>query len=184
MSKAQKELKEMYRYILERDCWKDKSMVDYCMKECSQVVVLSNGEFTVLNKPAIDTKFCFGYGYYNNDYEEAAAMARHASTNESYFINENLKQITGHIEDLENYDIYFSNRYYNQPEGSPYVTIRKIKKYDDANTDNMRKATPEEIEILKQAYNEELEKFKKRLNIYLKRYGLSKVRTWTYNSWD
>ena len=43
-----------------------------------------------------------------------------------------------------------------------------------------RPLTTEEIDIVIEAYKKARAAFEKRLNTYLKRYGMSKVETWTY----
>ena len=44
----------------------------------------------------------------------------------------------------------------------------------------IREATKEDLLLIIEVYKQQIENFKKRLNTYLKRYGLSKLRTWTY----
>ena len=58
-------------------------------------------------------------------------------------------------------------------------------KYDyqvDPKRDNFRKPTNDELQSIIKAYESEVKTFEKRLQTYLKRYGLSKLRTWTYLS--
>ena len=44
----------------------------------------------------------------------------------------------------------------------------------------IREATKEDLILIIEVYKQQIENFKKRLNTYLKRYGLSKLTTWTY----
>ena len=46
--------------------------------------------------------------------------------------------------------------------------------------ENCKVATKEEIQIILAAYKEAMETHEKRVNTYLKKYGMSNVRTWTY----
>ena len=44
----------------------------------------------------------------------------------------------------------------------------------------IREATKEDLLLIIEVYKQQIQNFKKRLNTYLKRYGLSKLTTWTY----
>ena len=45
---------------------------------------------------------------------------------------------------------------------------------------NAQEATIEDIKLILETLEAEKAKFLKRLNTYLKRYGLSKIHSWTY----
>ena len=40
--------------------WKDRRMVDYCVKKASAVAELPGGYIVVVEKQPIETRFCFG----------------------------------------------------------------------------------------------------------------------------
>ena len=44
----------------------------------------------------------------------------------------------------------------------------------------IKEANKEDLFLIIEVYKQQIENFKKRLNTYLKRYGLSKLTTWTY----
>ena len=95
--------------ILTNEVWqKSPKMVDYCMKKTAYIIPLDNEDIATIDKPDIETSFCFGYGYCGvsdeEDYQDAAKMASHARTNQDYFINENLKGINELLEALRSND--------------------------------------------------------------------------------
>ena len=151
--------------------------------------------------PRIQTRFCFGHGYCGVSTQEeendAANMAHYAATNEQYFIDENLRGINEKIADLQeilNHDyasecVVIENNLRNTQE----VFYQRALYFEHENkyidnyycghniTDQViRKLTKDEIQLLIDALNEIKADFTKRLNSYLKRYGLSKIDTWTY----
>ena len=54
------------------------------------------------------------------------------------------------------------------------------RRTEETVTEDMHKLTEDECELLYYTARAEQEKFEKRLNTYLKRYGLSKCHYWTY----
>ena len=188
--------KQKLQDILTNEVWqKSPKMVDYCMKQAAYIIPLDNDDIATIDKPDIETSFCFGYGYCGvsdeEDYQDAAKMASHARTNQDYFINENLKGINEMLEALRSNDnkVYKFIHYNPSPDNSHLKEFTIIDKWTNPNEDihyrYLRSLTEcsdqERAEIIK-GYEEVKEKFVKRLNTYLKRYGLSKIRSWTYLS--
>lgn len=66
--------------------------------------------------------------------------------------------------------------------GSAYLTELPGREFDTWNRgeNDYRVATAEEIDIILAAYQRAKEAHEKKVNAYLKRYGLSKVYSWTY----
>lgn len=187
--KTQKELKEMYKNILKNEIWDSERMVNYCLKEADYIVELENGDIVTIDKPRIEKDFCFGYSdsrYDTEDYDRANDMAHHAKTNEDYFMKENLKEINRMIDKLEgkersNYKFYIRIPYTGQPDNSKLKSIQQLDNYYDAN--KIKECQILEGENLKrviEGYKVVKANFEKRLKTYLKRYGLSKVRSWSY----
>ena len=182
---TQNKLREEYKILL-KEYWTENSvMVDYCLKECDLLVKLDNGKIVAIEKPSIQTNFCFGYRLSKGDTEEfdnANAMARHAESSQDYFIKENLTGLYEWVSTLSDssIDLYLINQYYSQTND----TLKKIAnfKYRATPIDNPEytPVTDSQREVLITAYKEEIKRFTKRLNTYLKRYGMSKVRTWSY----
>ena len=173
----------------------NQHMVDFCVGKTDVVVKLRGKYLFPVDKPSIETRFCFGYGYCGVSDEEdcrgAANMAQHARTNEGYFIRENMKQIMGKIEALNNsgYIALIRGHYITK---SNLVDIEYFHDYGTEGQLNGVIARYQEKgdiaflmedsdkAIIMQAYEEAKQHFEKRLKTYLKRYGLSKVHSWTY----
>jgi hypothetical protein len=157
-------------------------MFEYCCKKLSNEMYLDNGGYLTVDKPDIETRFCFGYSvsrYDTEDFDRANNMARHASESEEYFLNENLKELRSIIEGLDKNRVLFFKQYTGGAELYHwcYDTFRNRENYSNL---ELIECSDRELESLRQLYKEELTKFEKRLHTYLKRYGMSKIRTWSY----
>lgn len=191
----QKELKGRYMAIICSDVWPNStSMQKYAEKNFSVGVELDNDDLYVITKPSIQTSFCFGYGYCGRsdeeDWQGARDMADHASRDTRYFMEENLKELNERIELLrdDHYVGYKYLAYSGQPEGSHLKTYSLCRTWDGpeeatwrwSNCRQVEKLSERERAALIEGYETAKQLFTKRLNTYLKRYGLSKLNTWTY----
>lgn len=176
--------------------WDSARMIDFCCGEISRAAWLPNGMLFVWKKPKIETSFCFGYSdsrYDTEDYDRANRMAEHAGNSEEYFKSENLKDFNAVIEAFNgNGEGYYRNRRpYVRRES--YISVGdlnlcsvswyrpwELEELHDGERERLREASDAELEIIIAGYKEEREAFEKRLNAYLKRYGMSKVRSWSY----
>ncbi len=199
----QKELIEKYAQLYGGD---NKKSVDYMRGAVVYVIELDDGTLYAIDKPTIKKDFCFNRDYNGMYCEEternAEAMAHHARTQESYFINQNM---AGLLEQLKRFDVdsitdgddYYLQRYrYKKPyaHNGQYGTdgIAWIEFVDDyANSDKeraeatekgFRPLTDNEIKKIIVAYKFVIEQHKKRIGAYLKRYGLNHLNVWTYYS--
>lgn len=159
-----------------------------------------DNHFLMFKKPTIQTRFCFGYGCngieLDGDYEAAREQEKQINNDKQKFINENLKELNKNIKDLQKFiDNFFDNK--NSCFSCRYNKIFICKNsYGHLaylawsfNFDNIRdkeaiikEATKEDLLLIIEVYKQQVENFKKRLNTYLKKYGLSKLHTWTYLS--
>ena len=191
---TQKELKELYQKEAAA-YWKDKSMTDYCVKKAAYIVELEDGKYTIIDKPTISKDFCFGYGYCGvsteEDYQDAANMAKYARIETDYFMDYNLRGLNEAISNLkdDNLEVYSFVGYNGQDVDTKRRSFRITELWDNPeykpfawNVPDLKKLTDQERKALLAGYEEVKKAFVKRLNTYLKRYGLSKVRTWTYLS--
>lgn len=194
----QKKLKEKYMDIICKEVWVDSvQMQEYARKKCEYVVELSNGTIIDIDKPSIETNFCFGYGMYARSTDEeiasADACAENAKTNTDYFIEENMKQITDNIAILKETltgktEVYTFVRYDGAPDTSSLMGWKVCKIWDNpenepwqwSNLRTVRKLGNDDIQRIIVGYEEVGKRFRKRLQTYLKRYGLSKLNVWTY----
>lgn len=196
--RTQKELKEKYMNIIKTEVWQDSErMQEYARKQCDYVVELSNGKIIDIEKPRIKKDFCFGMGMYatytQEEFEAAEDLAENARSNVEYFINENMKQITEKIGYLKEAldgkkEVYTYVHYSGQPEDSDLVAYNSVRICDNpeyaplrwSNLQSVKKLTNEDIQAIIDGLEEVAKKFMKRLNTYLKRYGLEKLNVWTY----
>ena len=194
---TQKELKAVYTEDLKK-AWDTDEMVKHCSKSTA-FVIEHDGALYGIEKPRIETSFCFGYGINgisdSEQEQEAEAMAETAQKSADYFISQNLKIIDEWIERLNEilddmgknwaegshprYMIATGEKYTGQQEDC------KLRYYSIVNTFNevVHGEICEDAELVKKllaGYEEVRADFIKRLNTYLKRYGLSKVKTWSY----
>lgn len=155
--------------------WKsDAGMITYCEKESAALAEI-RGVLVSLEKPRIETSFCFGESGY--DMDAAVQSCKVAQTDENYFIRKNMKSLDAMANDLSNETAHawvepisakigrlYTADYlggYRRPENAFDLTVQE------------RAQALEAVQHVRAA-------FEKRLRTYLKRYGLSKVRTWTY----
>ncbi|SFU37151.1 hypothetical protein [Butyrivibrio sp. INlla21] len=182
LSEEQKLLRNRYEEIL-KGCWSSQRMIDFDMKQIGLIVPLDHDDIYVIEKPSIETSFCFGYGMYlrSNDDDEKRAfeMEHHARTDPSYFINANLEPLNRWIEDLQSNKWGWGKRIkYNGQTNPHLVSIEAFNSWEER--PDLTVLTENEIQNLVAGYEEVKAQFIKRLNTYLKRYGLSKLNTWTY----
>lgn len=185
------ELADVIRAEFSRVWGKDQKMIDFCCGEISRASALENDLVMIWKKQKIETSFCFGESGY--DYDEAQQQAEHARSSEAYFKRENLKEYDAIIAALEgNGTGYYSNAQpYIRKESyiragdlrlCNVVFYRPADFYNMTESEKARIRLPydSELETIREGYKEERAAMEKRLDSYLKRYGLSKVRAWTY----
>ena len=97
---------------------------------------------------------------------------------ESYFLEENLKSIKNKIQNLKENDLFVTNHYYKQ-NNNLLKTVFTLKPWEKPEADYI-KLSDEDKKLVIEAHEIELQKFEKRLNTYLKRFGTSKLYTWSY----
>lgn len=183
ISEEQKILRSRYMEII-REYWSSPSMVKYEEKNIGTIVALDNDDLLVIDKPRIETSFCFGYGMClvssEDDRKAAESMLKKARTDSSYFIEKNLAPLNKWIDDLQNSRWIWGKRTkYNAQKNPHLVSIEAYDAYSEENS-ALTPLTEGEIQSIIAGYEEIKVQFTKRLNTYLKRYGLSKLNTWTY----
>lgn len=151
----------------------------YWASELLGAVMLSNGYYLLLDKKHIENKFCF----YDEgpDYDLYCSLVDDKKKLEKYFINKN-------IGDLEN-DL---NEFRSNPDNFilmadvPYMGACKLinkdlyqRHYyrDDKKTFS---PSPKDVKSIVGGLQYQYDKFKKRLDTYLKKYGTEKIRMWTF----
>lgn len=194
---TQKELKEIYMDVIRNEVWEDEHMQKYARKTCAYVVQLSNGNIISIDKPNIEKNFCFGMGWYGTytqeQFEQAEEEAENARKNVNYFIDENMRQITDYIDNLkecleQKMECYTYTHYTGQPDNSilkgySITNICNNPEYNPGKWSACRdveKLRSDDIQAIIEGLEEVEKAFMKRLNTYLKKYGLEKLNVWTY----
>ena len=154
--------------------------------------------FLGFEKPSIQTRFCFGYGQNgistDGDFNRACEEERNMETNQQAFIDANLEDLNKSVKKIKTYikqwidkeEKCFSSRYNKificKNSYNHLACLTWSWDYDNIRNKDMiiREATKEDLLLIIEVYKQQIENFKKRLNTYLKRYGLSKLTTWTY----
>lgn len=196
--KTQEELKDLYMQIIKTEVWHTEDMQEFARKRCGNLVELSNGKIIWFEKPYIKTRFCFGYGQNGRSTDEeedfASDLSQEAKENFDRFIGANLEEINWKIKQLEETlesiqrQVWIMVEYYGQPDNSRLVGYTVVNVCDSPecspedyrNSKGLQKLGEEDIRIILGGLEEQKRLFLKRLNTYLKKYGLSKVDTWTY----
>lgn len=186
-SDAKDELFEFFCKEYEKVWKNDLSMLEYKKKYYSGAIRLSNGGILEFVKPSIETSFCFGYSDFGQgmSYTEAK-RAEKAASSEKYFLQQNLKEFDRKIkglsskDDCSTYDWYIERVSYNGNK----LNVWRLAYMNISNVDNKygeyEILAPADREAVINGLKNERKKFEKRLHTYLKRYGTSKLRTWTY----
>lgn len=175
MNTIKEELKKEYEKVWTRKNGIDEKMVDYCINKIALFLKTEDGYFYILEKEKINTKFWISEGS-TRDIKDALNICKEIKTKEDFFIEDNLSKINSLINTIKNNknNLFFAERYRN----SKIVSIT-TNKYNIFNKENRKLTTEEEAEALKLC-----EKYKelqtKKINSYLKRYGLSKIQANTF----
>lgn len=185
-----KKIKEMVSVEYAKIYEADSKMHKYCVGKASDAVALDCGILFIFDKPRIEKNFCFGYRLSSQDseeYDEANELAHDSKCDGGkYFKAQNLAQFVRFAEKLEEVAENPSN-YFVIPSYSGNVNVCshfedacRYRYYYGKLPENARLLTANDVENLKQVNESERQKFKKRLNTYLNKYGTSKLRAWSY----
>ena len=172
----------------------DESMVNHCMKKVDTAVYLSDGSIYYTEKEYIQKDFCFGYSDSDRDtqdYDRANDLARYAMESEEYFRDKNLTEVIDNYNKMRNARyLYAHARYMNDDDTKPLLAnilplnepIELAMEYDRWINRKLtyKLVSDEDRWLILQTYQEHIKHHTKRINTYLKKYGLSKVNAWSY----
>ena len=171
-----KESTDIYKKWLDEFCG---SIADTgsCKKRYIGAVKLSNGGFLLLEKNSIENRFCFQDE--GPEYEFYKSLVKDETKMKEYFIAENIDGIEREIKKIEENDIIIVCHYNDRAicdvlveyEYERFYGYREAGKYIP---------TEEDKKNIINGLIYQRDQFKKRLETYLKKYGTSKIRTWTY----
>lgn len=170
--------KEYSKVWRKRDGSVDEKMVDHCVKTTSAFVMF--GPYIVsIDKPHIQTDFWFGERTY--DYDEVLEECRKASQSEKFFKESNRRGCkAGNIIESIDADTCEAWLCHNYRGESNLAYVQFVSRYNPLRGNEIRQLTKDELQEYRQMCVEELEKFDKRLDTYLKRYGLTKCHFGTF----
>lgn len=150
---------------------------DYIMKAYDSAVKLSDG-VVLFDHPKIKTEFCFRDE--GPDYEFYKELGSDENLLRDYFIRENMDQ-NGIAEPNENTDMYIVKYAGEYRPGRVYVQFCNCPEYLNLRReDTIRIATDTERSLYLAELARVRKAFRKRLDTYLKRYGISKLHIWSY----
>lgn len=144
---------------------------DYYRKYCVGAVKLNDGYY-LMSKPSIETKFCFhdegpNYEFYKELMADDKKM-------KEYFIDKNLRNIDIRIDQLQSMRPMIITSSWSDNRKSYEEENYRYEREGDV------RMTEEQRSELVKALQWKRAQFEKRLQSYLKRYGLTKIHTWTY----
>lgn len=179
----QKALKEEYKELL-KDVWgNDERMIDYCLKKNELLLKTEKGYILEIEKQGIKKDFCFGYRLSSHDTEEydaANRMASHVQSDADYFFDENMKSFRAWIDEFSDKDnrFFFQNHYHRQANNI-MKSVNCVSSFYPEKPD-MEFISDNDRELILAAYKECAERHSKKIATYLKRFGTSKVRSWSF----
>ena len=107
-------------------------------------------------------------------------MANHVQSDADYFFAENMKTFNAYVEEFSDKDnrFFFQNNYYKQTN-NVLKNVNCVSSFYPEKPD-MEFISENDRELILAAYKECRERHSKKIATYLKKYGTSKVRSWSY----
>ena len=154
---------------------KDEGDRKYYKRNICAAIKFPEGYY-IINKPTIENRFCFHDE--GPDYEIYKHLNADEKAMKEYFLNHNLRkydddEVRRCIDPAVPAFVYALNY-----RGRAEVCFGERGHYYGA--ENARDLTPEEREKVHGAMKYTRENFERRLQTYLKKYGVSKIHTWSY----
>ena len=144
---------------------------DYYRKNYVGAVKI-RGHYILLDKPRIETRFCFHDE--GPDYEYYKEVTSTEERLKKYFLFRNRLAFTDNIDFINEHGHIYVNLKDSAVEAclchSDYIWGQQVAE----------RSTEEETALILEGLKFALAKFDTRLNAYVKRYGISKLHTWTY----
>ncbi len=149
---------------------------DYYKRESVGAVKLRD-HFYLIDKPSIDNKFCFHDE--GPDYERYKEVTSTEKSLAEYFKSANLAYFDNKIERITKGDYGDTSVWISFPYNGKEKRCA-VAFYNRDNEANCSECTDEEKKAILDGLKYGRKMFEKRLDSYLKKYGVSKIHTWTY----
>lgn len=137
--------------------------------------------YFLLSKPGMETRFCFHDE--GPDYEHYKELTSADDKMARYFKAKNLQKFDGKIKHIEKGEEWSEDKrvwWYTSDDNSYCRYKLYLRFYDAGRDEEGTLCTDEEKKLILKGLKFARECFEKRLDAYLKRYGVSKLHTWTY----
>jgi hypothetical protein len=188
---------DMVEWLVSRPTW-GESWRKYYTGKLITAARLKGGELVEIEKKHMKKRFCFGYGYngadFDNDQDRAERCSDAIRDNFFWFLEENLQECKRTLKWLYHMNPDCAWKYPIVVTCDRQIFVQDIDKYscyhgyrDESEVYSrcgadatIRRLTREDIAILIAAYKVQLADIAKRCKTYWKRYGGSKLHTWTY----
>lgn len=158
----------------------DEKWVKYYEKKTLCVKTLPNGDVMAFDKPSVETRFCYSFDEVADCYGHSDTIGDSNRACESVrsdydvFLAENIRWLKRDLEFLEE---GYRTVYLNRLDG-----VENVVRYSGyRNGMDGQIASSEDIEVIKSGIQEQIDYLTKRCAAYWKRYGGSKLHTWTYS---
>jgi hypothetical protein len=170
-----------------------ESLASEYFKDASNLMRAECGIIIAFNKERIKTEFCWADE--GEPYEHYKQVHKTQDSLQQYFLYENLRQYDDLIKELETrkresgeiIPVFYDIEYYSIGKLGYANGVHAYRWYqvndseqDPRTRDLIHRMSDNEIKQAIAILKEERAKFEKRLHTYLKRYGTSKLHTWTY----
>lgn len=188
------EVPDMYSLDMFEKVYKPSSTNDDWMSKLkkkdnhiAEILCISKDTYTIIPKPYMEKSFCFGYSCTGQGQTFDEAQKQYESFNGDKFKAENLKSFDKDFPLLkEGESLYFRilqrsrlSEYYKQEAN--IFNEEYFKRFGGSDYVKMEK---EVAEPFIKAYNDAIanlrSKYEKQIDTYLKKYGISKLKIWTY----
>lgn len=169
----------------------DKSMAGFCVKKTDVAVLLGSGAVFTIDKRGIKTRFCFGYSTCGQGVgqDEAESMRTHAAASADYFRRKNTAGSAEELERAKAAPYMYTYAHYRGDDACAVVSVLMLdhpaeyyREYYPGRLPacELRQVNDVDRVSIVAAYEEHHRRHCKKVDAHLKRYGLSKIKAWTY----
>lgn len=161
------------------ECWRD-----YYRKKCVAAVEFTPGHYLLFEKKEIKKEFCFGYSDFGQGPTQEEATRECNSISPKYVKSRNMEFYQDMEDDIKTGAIRMWAGKEGQTNHTDHVmTERHFLAYirDTEHYVSISRANnPDVYTKIEKCFEYAKKSFEKRIDSYLKKYGVSKIKAWTY----